>query len=72
MSISYCFIVILLKHQVTTILNVCKIIHNIYEMVGFLLQVMKMDSKFDPLCTNLEQIQIHLNDNGEINHVPEA
>ena len=63
---------ILLKYQVTTILNVCKIMKNIYAMLGFLLQVINMDPKFYPLCTNLEQIQIHLNNTGETNHVPEA
>ena len=45
---------------------------NIYAMLGFLLQVINMDPKFYPLCTNLEQIQIHLNNTGETNHVLEA
>ena len=70
--IRYCFIMQLLNLQVHTILKVCDIMRNLYEMKGFLLRVMNMDPESDPLCPGPEKMKIHLNKNGQGNHIPEA
>ena len=56
LNIRYILIFRLLNCQVPTILNVCKIMLNLYAIKGFMIRVMKMDPEFEPLSFGLDQM----------------
>ena len=60
-NIRYNFIVGILNRQVHAILKLCKILHNLYVIIGVLILVMKIDPEFNTLSNSLEQMKIHLN-----------
>ena len=70
--IRYHYIARIMKLQVTTILKVSIILHNLYAMRSFILQLMNMEPKLYTLRPNLKNMHIHINNIGQVDHIPKT